>query len=145
MTPTLYDHGDLCLHIAEFLHYQGICQDPNEVQADAGEVGVFIDMMEDTPTSALGLTVTSADYDTDDANPRFAVAISHRANDFEGLTHLTQAVFSALHDHIRYRLTAGKSVLLSRRTLRGAVAFDQNNRLRRTDIYQFRLLVPTET
>lgn len=142
MTQTLYDHGDLCVHIAGFLYRQNICQDPNEIQSGAGVPAVFIDSMEDTPTPALGLTVTSEDYDTDDVNPRIAVAISHRASDHNGLVKLTQAVFNALHDRTRYDLTAAQSVLLSRRTLRGAVAFDQNNRLRRTDIYQFRLLVP---
>ncbi|CAB0852789.1 hypothetical protein FRC0393_00639 [Corynebacterium diphtheriae] len=142
MTQTLYDHGDLCVHIAEFLYRQGICHDPNQMQVDAEIAAVFIDSMEDTPTLALGLTVTSEDYDTDDANPRIAVAISHRASDHDGLAQLTQSVFNALHDRTRFDLTAAQSVLLSRRTLRGAVAFDQNNRLRRTDIYQFRLLVP---
>lgn len=142
MTQTLYDHGDLCVHIAEFLYRQGICQDPNQVQVDAEIAAVFIDSMEDTPALALGLTVTSEDYDTDDANPRIAVAISHRASDHDGLAQLTQSVFNALHDRTRFDLTAAQSVLLSRRTLRGAVVFDQNNRLRRTDIYQFRLLVP---
>lgn len=142
MTQALYDHGDLCVHIADFLHNQGICQDPSQVQVDAGIAAVFIESMEDTPTPALGLTVTSEDYDTDDANPRIAVAISHRAGDHNGLVKITQSVFNALHDRTRYDLTAAQSVLLSRRTLRGAVAFDQNNRIRRTDIYQFRLLVP---
>ncbi|CAB0494888.1 hypothetical protein CIP100629_00499 [Corynebacterium diphtheriae] len=142
MTQTLYDHGDLCVHITGFLYRQGICQDPNQVQVDAEIAAVFIDSMEDTPALALGLTVTSEDYDTDDANPRIAVAISHRASDHDGLAQLTQSVFNALHDRTRFDLTAAQSVLLSRRTLRGAVAFDQNNRLRRTDIYQFRLLVP---
>lgn len=145
MTITCMDYADIDRMVAEYLHANGIVQDPSaEQQTVDDRVAVFLRHIPDSPDHCVGLAVISENRDLDDANPEIGLLVVMRTAPWnhDQLSHLAAKIFTLLHDASNYRLTATQRVLLSRRTVRGPVVQDKNRRWQRADTYHLRLLVP---
>lgn len=136
------DYGDFALEVAKYLYSEGVCQNPLSIQDEyAALPGIYIDHIEDTPTSAIMVSVVDDDRTEDDANPSILVLVKVRSGSFELMNRIMAHIFGLLHDQMRIHLTKTTTVLLSRRVLRTRGDQDENDRFQRVDSYEMRPLI----
>lgn len=134
-------------HLAKYLHAAGLVQDVEGAQLSGGLPAMFLGDLPADPDAAVALVTAAEDRTEDDANPWLTIVVIVRSApwDIAGLRRSAGDVFHRLHDRTHYDLTAGQSILVSRRISRGPEILDQNRRWQRADTYRLRLAVPTST
>lgn len=140
MTPTHLprEYNDLALHLARYLHAQGIVPDPLAGQ-DGHNIGVFINGWEDQPDTAVSITTWEPTGRDSDTLPEQRFMVAHRAVDQPALWDLQRATFHALHrPGERFTLTATVDLLICERVVSDPPVPDLNTRWVAVDTYRCR-------
>lgn len=137
-TPLPRDYPDLALHVAKYLHAQGITPDPLEPQ-DTG-MGVFVNGWVDQPDTAVTITSPWQDYQRDSETlPALRFMLAIRCPDQADLFDLQTKLFHALHrPGERFELTAQVDALICERIVSDPPVPDANQRWVAVDTYRCR-------
>lgn len=131
-------YPDLGMHVARYLHTEGVVPDPLAPQD--GEVGVFVNSWVDQPDTAVMVTSPWEWYNRDsDTIPELRFMVAHRAADQPALWDLQRRTFHTLHrPGERFPLTATVDMLICERIVSDPPVPDANSRWVAVDTYRCR-------
>lgn len=145
MSHCVPDPVTLPIHIAQYLHAQGVTQNVMDPQEDGDLPGVFVGQMADTPNRAVSIIGPwSSEEDSDHSTPaRFMVAIRSEPWDIIGHAEDCETIHNLLERDEQFPLTATQHVMFCHRVVSDPPVQDNNRRWVRVSTYQTRLHPPS--